>query len=182
MEQKKRGNMKLDTLQKLFISELRDIYHAEGQLLKALPKMAAGASSGELKEAFETHLKETEEQVERLEEAFQILGETPRGKVCHGMMGLIEEGSEILEEDGEDFVLDAGIVVAAQKVEHYEIAAYGSLRTFAELLGHDKVAELLEANLEEESATNELLTKLADELVNPQALTGSEMSSASSKR
>lgn len=180
--QKKKGNMKLDTLQKLFISELRDIYHAEGQLLKALPKMAEGASSEELKKAFETHLKETEEQVERLEEVFQILGETPKGKVCHGMKGLIEEGSEILEEDGEALVLDAGIIVAAQKVEHYEIAAYGSVRTFAELLGHDEVAELLEATLEEESAANELLNKLAHELVNPQALTGSELSGATSKR
>ena len=174
--------MKLDTLQKLFISELRDIYHAEGQLLKALPKMAEGASSEELKKAFETHLKETEEHVERLEEAFQLLGETPKGKVCHGMKGLIEEGSEILEEDGEDPVLDAGIIVAAQKVEHYEIAAYGSVRTFAELLGHDKVAELLEATLEEESAANELLNNLAEEVVNPTALIGNELSGAAAGR
>ena len=174
--------MKLDTLQKLFISELRDIYHAEGQLLKALPKMAEGASSEELKKAFETHLKETEGHVERLEEAFQLLGETPKGKVCHGMKGLIEEGSEILEEDGEDPVLDAGIIVAAQKVEHYEIAAYGSDRTFAELLGHDKVAELLEATLEEESAANELLNNLAEEVVNPTALIGNELSGAGTAR
>jgi ferritin-like metal-binding protein YciE len=171
--------MRLDTLQKLFISELRDIYHAEGQLLKALPKMAEGASSEELKKAFETHLNETEEQVERLEEVFQLLGETPKGKVCHGMKGLLEEASEILEEDGEDSILDAGIIVAAQKVEHYEIAAYGSVRTFAELLGHDKVAELLEATLEEESAANELLNNLASETVNPDALTVAALSGAS---
>jgi ferritin-like metal-binding protein YciE len=174
--------MKLDTLQKLFISELRDIYHAEGQLLKALPKMAEGASSEELKKAFETHLKETEGHVERLEEAFQLLGETPKGRVCHGMKGLIEEGFEILEEDGEDSVLDAGIIVAAQKVEYYEIAAYGSVRTFAELLGHDKVAELLEATLEEESAANELLNNLAEEVVNPTALIGNELSGAGADR
>jgi len=167
--------MKLDTLQKLFISELRDIYHAEGQLLKALPKMASAASSEELKEAFENHLKETEGQVERLEEVFELLGETPKGKVCHGMKGLIEEGSEILEEDGEDSVIDAGIIVAAQKVEHYEIAAYGSVRTFAELLGHGKVVDLLEATLEEESEANELLNKLAQEIVNPEALQENEV-------
>jgi ferritin-like metal-binding protein YciE len=180
--QKKKGNMKLDTLQKLFVSELRDIYHAEGQLLKALPKMAEAASSEELKEAFETHLKETEEHVERLEEVFELLGEKPKGKVCHGMKGLIEEGSEILEEDGEDSVLDAGIIVAAQKVEHYEIAAYGSVRTFAELLGQNEAVELLQATLDEESAANELLNKLAQDSVNPEALMESEVSSASARR
>ncbi len=166
--------MKLDTLHKLFLNELRDLYHAEGQLLKALPKMAAGATSEELKKAFEDHLKETEGQVERLEEVFELLGEAPKGKVCHGMKGLVEEGSEILEEDGEDSVIDAGIIVAAQKVEHYEIAAYGSVRTFAELLGHDEVVDLLEATLDEESAANELLNKLAQEIVNPEALQENE--------
>ncbi|HEV2841566.1 MAG TPA: ferritin-like domain-containing protein [Chthoniobacterales bacterium] len=174
--------MKLDTLQKLFLNELRDLYHAEGQLLKALPKMAQGASSADLKKAFEDHLKETEGQVERLEEVFELLGETPKGKVCHGMKGLIEEGSEILEEDGEESVLDAGIIVAAQKVEHYEIAAYGSVRTFAELLGHDDVVELLQTTLDEESAANELLNNLAQETVNPEALQETEVAGAGADR
>ena len=174
--------MKLDTLQKLFLNELRDLYHAEGQLLKALPKMAEGASSQELKKAFEDHLKETEGQVERLEEVFELLGETPKGKVCHGMKGLIEEGSEILEEDGEDSVLDAGIIVAAQKVEHYEIASYGSVRTFAELLGHDDIVELLQTTLDEESAANELLNNLAQEIVNPEALQETEAAGAGADR
>jgi ferritin-like metal-binding protein YciE len=162
--------MKLDTLQKLFLSELQDIYHAEGQLLKALPEMANAASSEELKQAFENHLKETEGHVDRLEEIFELLGESAKGKVCHGMKGLIEEGSEIMEEDGEDSVLDAGIIVAAQKVEHYEIAAYGSVRTFAELLGQSEVVELLQTTLDEESAANELLNSLAQDIVNPEAL------------
>jgi ferritin-like metal-binding protein YciE len=179
---KTKGNMKLDTLQKLFLNELRDLYHAEGQLLKALPKMAKGASSEDLKKAFEDHLKETEGQIERLEEVFELLGETPRGKVCHGMKGLIEEGSEILEEDGEDSVLDAGIIVAAQKVEHYEIAAYGSVRTFAELLGHDDIVELLQTTLDEESAANELLNNLAQEIVNPEALQETEAAGAGTDR
>jgi ferritin-like metal-binding protein YciE len=130
--------MKLDTLEKLYISELRDLYSAENQLLKALPKMAKEASSKELKEGFEKHLEQTRGHVERLEQIFEQLDEGPKGKTCHGMKGLIEEGSEILKEDGEDSVLDAGIIVAAQKVEHYEIASYGSARTFANLLGKMK--------------------------------------------
>jgi ferritin-like metal-binding protein YciE len=170
--------MKLDTLRKLFLNELQDIYHAEGQLLKALPKMAKGASSEELKKAFENHLKETEGHVERLEEVFELLGEKAKGKVCHGMKGLIEEGSEILKEDGEESVLDAGIIVAAQKVEHYEIASYGSVRTFAELLGQDDAVQLLQATLDEESAANDLLNNLAQEIVNPEALMESELAGA----
>lgn len=174
--------MNLDTLQKLFVNELQDLYHAEKQLLKALPKMAAGASSDELKDAFETHLKETEVQVDRLEEVFELIGEKPKTKVCHGMQGLIEEGSEILEEEGEDSVLDAGIIVAAQKVEHYEIAAYGSLRTFAELLGQTEAVELLQTSLDEESAADELLSNLAKEIVNPEALMESENAAAASEK
>ena len=143
--------MKLDTLENLYISELRDLYSAENQLLKALPKMAKGASSNELREAFEEHLEQTRSHVERLEQIFEQLDESPKGKTCHGMKGLIEEGSEILKENGEDSVLDAGIIVAAQKVEHYEIAGYGSVRTFANLLGKDEEARLLQATLDEES-------------------------------
>jgi len=123
--------MKLDTLQKLYIDELRDLYNAENQLLKALPKMAKGASSEELKNALENHLGQTETHVERLEQIFGEIDQTPKGKTCRAMKGLIQEGSEILREDGEESVLDAGIIVAAQKVEHYEIAACGSVRTCA---------------------------------------------------
>jgi ferritin-like metal-binding protein YciE len=179
---KKKGTMKLNTLEQLYISELRDLYSAENQLLKALPKMAKGASSPELKDAFEKHLEQTKGHVERLEELFQQLDESPKGKTCHGMKGLIEEGSEILNEDGEDSVLDAGIIVAAQKVEHYEIAGYGSARTFANLLGKDEEAKLLQSTLDEESETNEILNGLAESIVNPEAVSETELAQASSNR
>ena len=171
--------MKLDTLEKLYVDELRDIYNAENQLLKALPKMAKGASSQDLKNAFETHLRQTESHVERLEQIFAELDESPKGKTCRAMKGLIEEGSEILKEDGEESVLDAGIIVAAQKVEHYEMAAYGSARTFARLLGQEKAAELLQTTLDEESETNESLNQLAENMVNPEALIGTELAADS---
>jgi len=174
--------MSLDTLEKLYISELRDLYSAENRLLKALPKMAKGASSPELKDALEKHLKQTKGHVERLEQLFEQLNESPKGKTCHGMKGLIEEGSEILKEDGEDSVLDAGIIVAAQKVEHYEIASYGSVRTFANLLGKDKAARLLQSTLDEESETNEILNQLAEGIVNPEAMIGTELAEAGSNR
>ena len=170
--------MKLDTLQKLYTDELRDLYNAENQLLKALPKMAKGASSEDLKEAFEKHLEQTKGHVERLDQVFEALGEKPKGKTCRAMKGLIEEGSEILQRDGEESVLDAGIIVAAQKVEHYEIAGYGSARTFAHLLGQNKAAELLQATLDEESETNEILNKLAENVVNPEALMETELAGA----
>jgi ferritin-like metal-binding protein YciE len=170
--------MKLDTLQKLYVDELRDLYNAENQLLKALPKMTKAASSGELKNAFEKHLEQTERHVERLEEIFRGLGQNPKGKTCHGMKGLVEEGSEILKEEGDASVLDAGIIVAAQKVEHYEIAGYGSVRTFAELLGQNKAAELLQTTLDEESEANELFNGLAESIVNPEALMESELTGA----
>jgi len=171
--------MKLDTLKTLYIDELRDLYNAEGQLLKALPKMAKAASSEELKDAFEKHLEQTKSHVERLEEVFEDIGEKPKGKTCRAMKGLIEEGSEILEEDGEESVIDAGIIVAAQKVEHYEIASYGSVRTFAQLLGKDRSADLLQTTLDEESEANELLTKLAEDIVNPEALMEPELAGTS---
>lgn len=171
--------MKLDTLEKLYVEELRDIYNAENQLLKALPKMAKGASSRDLKNAFETHLRQTESHVERLEQIFSELDESPKGKTCRAMKGLIEEGSEILKEEGEESVLDAGIIVAAQKVEHYEMAAYGSARTFARLLGQEKAAELLQSTLDEESETNESLNQLAENMVNPEALIGTELAADS---
>jgi len=174
--------MKMDTLQKLYTDELRDLYNAENQLVKALPKMAKAASSEELKDAFEKHLEQTKGHVERLEQVFEGLGEKPKGKTCRAMKGLIEEGSEILKEDGEDSVIDAGIIVAAQKVEHYEIAGYGSVRTFAHLLGQNKAAELLQTTLDEESETNELLNRLAESIVNPEALMETELAVAGSNR
>jgi len=175
--------MKLDNLRKLFVEELRDLYSAETQLVKALPKMAKGASSEELKQALENHLEQTQGQVERLEEVFEQLDETPKGKTCKAMKGLVEEGSEILEEDGEDSVLDAGIIAAAQKVEHYEIAGYGTVRAWAGLLGENEAAELLQETLDEESEANKLLNTLAQDIVNPEALSeGEELETADSRR
>jgi ferritin-like metal-binding protein YciE len=171
----------METLEKLYINELRDLYSAENQLLKALPKMAKGASSAELKEAFENHLAETETHVERLEQIFKDLEENPKGKTCHGMKGLIEEGSEILEEEGEESVLDAGIIVAAQKVEHYEMAGYGSVRAFAQLLGHEEAAQLLQTTLDEESKANELLNQLAETTVNAEAVMNNGMTESRSR-
>jgi ferritin-like metal-binding protein YciE len=174
--------MKLDTLQKLYTEELRDLYNAENQLLKALPKMAKAASSEDLKDAFEKHLEQTKGHVKRLEQVFEELDERPKGKTCRAMKGLIEEGSEILQQEGEESVLDAGIIVAAQKVEHYEIAGYGSARTFAHLLGQNKAAELLQATLDEESETNELLNRLAKSTINPEAVRETELAIAGSSR
>jgi ferritin-like metal-binding protein YciE len=174
--------MKLDTLNKLYISELRDLYSAENQLVKALPKLAKAASSEELKDAFENHLEQTKRHVERLEQIFEQLDESPKGKTCHAMKGLIEEGSEILKEDGEDSVLDAGMIVAAQKVEHYEIASYGSVRTFANLLGKDDVAKLLQSTLDEESETNEILNRLAENVVNQEALNDTQLAGTTTNR
>jgi ferritin-like metal-binding protein YciE len=171
----------METLEKLYINELRDLYSAENQLLKALPKMAKGASSAELKEAFENHLAETETHVERLEQIFKDLEENPKGKTCHGMKGLIEEGSEILEEEGEESVLDAGIIVAAQKVEHYEMAGYGSVRAFAQLLGQEEAAQLLQTTLDEESKANELLNQLAETTVNAEAVMNTGMTESPSR-
>lgn len=174
--------MKFDNLKTLYISELRDLYNAEHQLVKALPKMAKAASSQELKDAFEKHLEQTKNHVERLEEVFEDIGEKPKGKTCKAMKGLVEEGSEILDKEGDESVIDAGIIVAAQKVEHYEIAGYGSVRTFAELLGKDKSAELLQTTLNEESEANETLNQLAEGIVNPEAVTEPELAGVSSDR
>lgn len=166
--------MKLNTLKKLLLEELRDLYSAETQLVKALPKMAKGASSDELKQAFESHLKQTEEHVERLDEIFDRLDEKPTGKTCKAMKGLIEEGSEMLSQDGEESVIDAGLIGAAQRVEHYEIAAYGTVRTFADLLGEDEAVELLQQTLDEEGETDKALSQLAEGIVNEEALTPDE--------
>src|SRR5436190_1339807 len=136
--------MKMESLQELLSHELSDLYSAENQLLKALPKMAKAAASPELKAAFEEHLEETKGQVERLSSVFEKLGESPKRKKCKAMEGLIEEGSEVIELEGDDSVKDAALICAAQKVEHYEMAGYGCARTFASLLGLDEVAELLQ--------------------------------------
>jgi ferritin-like metal-binding protein YciE len=163
--------MKLDSLQKLYIEELRDLYNAENQLVKALPKMAKHASHQELKQAFEDHLEQTKEHVERLDEIFKRLDERPTGKTCKAMKGLIEEGSEYLEKDGDESVLDAALIGAAQRVEHYEIAGYGTVRTFANMLGENEAAELLQQTLDEEGEADKLLTELAETVVNVEAPT-----------
>lgn len=161
--------MSVKTMQDLFVDELRDIYHAEKQLTKALPKMAKAASSEKLKEAFESHLEETKGQIERLEQIFDELDLRKRGKPCEAMEGLIEEGKEIMEETKSPEVLDAALIVAAQKVEHYEISSYGSLRALAEALGHTNAAKLLQETLKEESAADEKLNKLATGEINKRA-------------
>ena len=160
---------KLSSLDDLLVHELQDIYNAEGQITKALPKMIKAASSPELQAAFEEHLEQTEGQIERLEQVFKLLGPPAKGKKCDGMAGLIEEGRKILEEDAEPSVKDAGIIAAAQKVEHYEIASYGCLCTYAEILGYEQVHDLLGQNLDEEETTDEKLTVLAENLINIEA-------------
>ena len=156
-------------LKELYTEELKDIYNAENQLVKALPKLAKAASSDELRQGFEEHLKQTKEHVERLEKIFEMLDESPKGKKCAGMEGLVEEGSEVLKEDLEGAVLDAALIGAAQRVEHYEIAAYGTVIAFAETLGEDEHVSLLEATLSEEKETDEKLTELAKQ-INQEAL------------
>lgn len=152
---------KLTNLEDLLVQELKDLYSAETQLVKALPKMAKAAHDENLRSGFEEHLVETQQHVERLEQIMEILGATPTGKTCKAMKGLIEEGKDAISEDAEPAVKDAALISAAQKVEHYEIAGYGTARTFAELVGQEDVAELLAATLEEEKATDEKLTEAA---------------------
>jgi ferritin-like metal-binding protein YciE len=156
--------MKLESLHDLFVDELKDLYNAENQLTKALPKMVKAASSEELRTAFEHHLAETEQQVERLERIFKQLETSPKGKKCKAMAGLIEEGKEMIEMDGEDAVKDAALIAAAQRVEHYEIAGYGTVRTYAQLLGFDEAANLLQETLDEEAAADDKLTQLAQNI------------------
>jgi len=161
--------MSLDSLQSLFLEELKDIYHAEKQLVRALPRLAKAATAPELQDAITSHLEETEGHVERIEQIFKELGQPARGKRCKGMEGLIEEGKEIMEEEGEPAVIDAALIAGAQRVEHYEIAAYGCLRTYAELLGLDKAAKLLSDTLAEEEATDKKLNSIAEGNVNAEA-------------
>lgn len=161
--------MSLSTLEDLWVHELKDLYNAENQLVKALPKMAKAASSEELQQAFRDHLEQTKVQVERLDDIFKQLGISPKGKRCQAMEGLLEEGKDTMAMDAEPHVLDAGLIAAAQRVEHYEIAGYGTARTFAQLLGHDEAAELLQKTLDEEKETDELLTELAVNTINVEA-------------
>jgi ferritin-like metal-binding protein YciE len=162
----KENRMHLESLHDLYVDELKDLYNAENQLLKALPKMAKAAAAPELRTAFEDHLEETRGQVERLERIFKKLDASPKGKKCKGMEGLIEEGKEVMGQDAEPAVLDAALIAAAQRVEHYEMAGYGCVRNYARLLGYDDAAELLQETLDEEGAADKKLTELAETVVN----------------
>ena len=154
----------LKSLRDLLIDELRDLYNAESQLVKALPKMAKAATNDELKEGFQEHLEQTKEHVDRLDRCFKILGATAKGKTCHAMKGLVEEGAEAIETEAPDVIRDANLIGAAQRVEHYEIAAYGTARSFAETLGETKVADLLQDTLDEEGDTDKKLTEIAERI------------------
>jgi ferritin-like metal-binding protein YciE len=160
---------KLSSLDDLLVHELQDIYHAEGQVLKALPKMVKAASNPDLRAAFEEHRIQTEGQVKRLEQVFKLLGHPAKGKKCDGMAGLIDEGKKVMDQDAEPAVLDAALIAAAQKVEHYEIASYGCVCTYAEMLGYDQAHDLLGQNLDEEETTDERLTALAESVINLEA-------------
>jgi ferritin-like metal-binding protein YciE len=166
--------MALDTLQDLFLNELKDIYHGEKQLLRALPRMAKAAQSPDLQAAFTKHLRETEGHVQRLEQIFERLGERAVGKRCKGIEGIVEEGKDIMEEDGEEAVLDAALIAAAQRVEHYEIASYGCLITYAGLLGDRNVEKLLKQTLGEEEATDKALTALGEGGINQAAVAAAQ--------
>ena len=156
--------MAKESLRELYVNELKDLYNAETQLVKALPKMAKASSNAELRQGFEEHLRQTSEHVSRLEQIFEKLGEKPTGKKCLGMEGLVKEGAETMSEDYEDALKDAAIIGAAQRVEHYEIAGYGTVRAFAELLGENEHVSLLEQTLEEEKQTDEKLSQLAEQI------------------
>lgn len=161
-------------LREALVEEIRDLYNAEKQLTKALPKLAKGATSDELREAFESHLEETEGHITRLEQVFELLDEKPRGKHCAGIAGIIEEGSELMQEDMEDAVMDACLIAAGQKAEHYEIGSYGTCIAWAEALNLTEVAQVLQETLAEEKAADEKLTALAESGVNEAATAGAE--------
>jgi ferritin-like metal-binding protein YciE len=160
------NHMKLESLHDLYVDELRDLYSAEAQLIKAIPKMAKAASSPELRGGFEAHWKQTQKHATRLEQILKKLNANPKGKKCKAMEGLLEEGKKIMEEDAEPAVMDAALIAAAQKVEHYEIASYGTVCTWAELLGQTQALHLLEQTLEEEKETDAELSQLAKETIN----------------
>ncbi|HEX6316697.1 MAG TPA: ferritin-like domain-containing protein [Gemmatimonadaceae bacterium] len=158
--------MSLETLHDLWIHELKDLYSAEKQLIQALPRMAKAVTSDELRSAIENHLAETEQQVSRLEQIFESFDESPRGQKCEGMEGLIEEGKTLMKEDADADVMDAGIIAAAQKVEHYEIASYGTVCEYARMMGHTEALELLQQTLEEEKNADQLLNQIAEGGIN----------------
>lgn len=162
--------MKLESLKDLYVEQLKDLYSAENQLVEALPKMAEKANAPDLRKGFKDHLRQTEQHVKRLERIFKDLQVSPGGKECEGMKGLVKEGEEMMKMKGEPAALDAGLIAAAQRVEHYEIAGYGTVRTYAELLGRDEHVSLLEQTLREEEETDERLTELAESHVNEEAL------------
>jgi ferritin-like metal-binding protein YciE len=161
--------MSVSSIEELLIDELKDLYSAEKQITKSLPKLAKAATAPELRAAFEHHLKETQGQIERLDQVFEILGKSPNGKLCHGMKGVLEEGAEVLEETEKGAVRDTALISAAQRVEHYEMAGYGCVREYARLLGQTKIAKLLDETLAEEKAADEELGQVAQQ-VNSAAL------------
>ena len=161
--------MEIESLQELLVEEMRDIYNAGVQLTKALPRMAKKACNPQLKQAFETHLRETEGHAKRLQQVFDKLGKKPTGKKCAAMEGLIEEGKEMMAEDMDEETMDAALIAIAQKVEHYEIASYGTVRTWAQHVGDDQTARLLQQTLDEEGKTDKLLTQLAESSINLEA-------------
>lgn len=165
--------MALEDLKDLFLEQLKDVYDAEHRITKALPKMAREATSEELSTAFDEHLTQTEEHVARLEKVFRMVGETPSKKTCKAMVGLLQEGEEIMKEDATESVLDAGLISAAQKVEHYEMATYGALRDWAQLLGMNEAADLFQETLDEERDTDKALTEIAQSL-NVEAMEGED--------
>jgi ferritin-like metal-binding protein YciE len=161
--------MKLESLDDLFLHQIKDLYNAEQQLTKALPKMAEKATSPKLKTAFKDHLKETETQIKRLEQVFETIGEKAKGEKCKAMEGLLKEGEDFMKEDASNEVMDAGLIASAQRVEHYEIAGYGTACTYAKTLGHTEALNLLKENLAEEKKTDEKLTDLAESSINKKA-------------
>ncbi len=163
------SSTRLDSMEDLLVEQMQDLYDAEQRLVKALPKMASAAHNSSLKSAFQEHLKQTQNHVSRLERAFGMLGRKAESKTCQAMKGLVEEGDEVAGMSGDDDVLDAAIIAAAQRVEHYEMAAYGSARTFAQRVGRNDVAGLLQETLREEEATDKKLTQLAESSVNARA-------------
>jgi ferritin-like metal-binding protein YciE len=178
----RRSKVKIDTLGTLLEEELKDIYDAEKRLVKAIPKLAKAVSSEELRNALEEHLEVTKGHVERLEQAFDLLGVAPKSKPCNGMKGLIEEGDEVAAQDATDALKDAGIIGAAQRVEHYEMAAYGTARAMAERLGKSDVAELLQQTLNEEKEADEKLSTIAEQLLETMETMDTELETQTTKR
>lgn len=173
--------MQMSNLQDLLVDNLKDLYSAETQMLKALPKVAKKVDNEQLREALTMHVKETEQQVKRLEQVLGQMGEKPGGKKCQGMQGLLEENKEMMQEDAEPDVMDAGLIVGCQKAEHYEIAGYGSAVTFAKLLGNDEAARLLAQSLDEEERTDKKLTQIAESSINLEAAEGETTTRSSSR-